>query len=142
MENASKALLMAGGILISVIILTIAVTLYSLYSGQAKEYGEIISTTEIQKFNSKFDVYLGRDDIAPQEIATVINLAKQYDNTVEIKVGMNKVQFAGENTPEKFIADNFNSTFSCPSIVYNKSNPTYDETGKITRNNIYREYKE
>ena len=54
MENATKALLIAGGVLIAIIMLSVGVALYSIYSNQAKEYDQIVSDTEIQKFNSKF----------------------------------------------------------------------------------------
>ena len=84
MENASKALLIAGEVLIAIIILTIGITLYSMYSDQAKEYNQIMTTTEIQKFNSKFDVYAGRTDITAQEVVSVVNLAKEYGDAVKI----------------------------------------------------------
>ena len=46
MENASKALLIAGGVLITVIILTILVSLYMLFSKQSKQYADIMNQTE------------------------------------------------------------------------------------------------
>lgn len=132
MENASKALLIAGGVLIAIIILTIGVTLYTMYSKQSKEYNEIFSATEISKFNSKFEVYIGRTDITAQEIVTVVNLAKQYNNTVKIKVDSTILQFNKTNTPENFIMENLNNTFSFVNGTNDNPNPTYDETGKIT----------
>lgn len=132
MENASKALLIAGGVLIAIIILTIGVTLYTLYSRQSEEYTEIISTTEIQKFNSKFDAYVGRTDITAQEIVSLVNLAKEYNDIVTIKLGSSILKF-DTITPEQFIKQNLDETFSC-------QNPVYDsETGKITRDKIYKE---
>ena len=78
MENASKALMIAGGVLIAIIMLAIGVTLYSMYSNQSKEFTQMIETTEVQKFNSKFDVYYGRTDVTAQEIISVVNLSKEY----------------------------------------------------------------
>ncbi len=121
MENASKALLIAGVALIAILILSIAIYLFTLYSNQAKEYNDIISGTELQKFNSKFDVYIGRDDITAQEIASVFNLAKEYQGSVEIQI--NKT-FSGT---EEFVKEFFNSTFSCTDSVYDNN------TGKIVK---------
>ena len=139
MENATKALLIAGGILIAIIILTIGITLYTLYSKQAKEYNQIITTTEIQKFNSKFDVYVGREDITAQEIASVVNLAKEYDELVKIYLqedfGRKFSSFPDNMSSEKFIKEYGNITFSCLNKVSSeRQNPIYnDETGRITK---------
>ena len=131
MENATKALLIAGGVLIAIIILTIGVTLYSMYSNQSKEYSQIITTTEIQKFNSKFDVYVGRTDITAQEVASVVNLAKEYRDEVQIIIKNKSNITVTYTTSEDFLKGipwegNQYSQFSCTT------NPEYDnETGKI-----------
>lgn len=127
MENATKALLIAGGVLIAIIILTIGVTLYSMYSNQSKEYSQIITTTEIQKFNSKFNVYVGRTDITAQEVASVVNLAKEYGDAVKIIIQNKSYSQEAYTTSEKFVIKFLYSQFSC-------INPVYDnETGKITQ---------
>lgn len=125
MENATKALLIAGGVLIAIIILAIGVGLYKTYSNQAKEYNQIISNTEIQKFNSKFIIYVGREDITPQEIVTVVNLAKEYNNevTINIKDGYKKIEIS---SPEDFISYYLDDKFICEA-----KNCKYNETGKI-----------
>lgn len=132
MENATKALLIAGGVLIAIIILTIGVTLYSMYSDQAKEYNQMVTTTEIQKFNSKFDVYVGRTDITAQEVVSVVNLAKEYGDEVQIIIKNKSNLTVTYTTSENFLKGiywegNQYSQFSC-------TNPEYDnETGKITQ---------
>ena len=129
MENATKALLIAGTVLIAIIMVSIAVYLYSLYSNQADQYSETISATELQKFNSKFDVYLGRENISAQEIVSVVNLAKEYNNQVQIYLEGTILQFTS-STPEDFIKTNQNNLFSC---TWSTSNPTYDSNGKIIK---------
>ena len=123
MENASRALIIAGGVLIAIIILSLGVYLFVMFSGQAKTYRDIVSVTEIQKFNSKFDAYAGRQDITAQEVASVCNLAKEYNN-VSITVQKATNQAIDVSNIESFVADNFDSLFSC-------SNPQYDNNGKI-----------
>ncbi len=127
MENASKALLIAGEVLIAIIILTIGITLYSMYSDQAKEYNQIMTTTEIQKFNSKFDVYAGRTDITAQEVVSVVNLAKEYGDAVKIIIQNKSFSSETYTSSEKFVTKFLDSQFSCTSPVYNS------ETGKITQ---------
>ena len=129
MENATKALLIAGAVLIAIIMVSIAVYLYSLYSNQADQYSDIISAVELQKFNSKFDLYLGRENITPQEIVSVVNLAKEYNNQVQIYIGTTKLEFTS-STPEEFIKINQNNLFSC---IGSSSNPIYDLNGKIIK---------
>lgn len=129
MENATKALLIAGTVLIAIIMVSIAVYLYSMYSDQANQYSETISATEIQKFNSKFDVYLGRENITAQEIVSVVNLAKEYNNQIQIYLEGTRLQFTS-STPEDFIKTNQNNLFSC---TWSTSNPTYDTNGKIIK---------
>ena len=129
MENAAKALLIAGTVLLAIIMVSIAVYLYSLYSNQADQYSETVSATELQKFNSKFDVYLGRENITAQEIVSVVNLAKEYNNQIQIYLGTTRLEFTS-STPEDFIKTNQNNLFSC---IWSTSNPTYDINGKIIK---------
>lgn len=123
MENATRALLIAGGILIAIIILSIGVYLYAMFSGQAKSYRDIVSNTEMQKFNSKFEVYIGRQDITAQEVATVYNMSKEYSN-LTITVKENNIQTINMSNLEKFVSDNLDNKFSC-------SNATYNNDGRI-----------
>lgn len=131
MENATKALLIAGGVLIGIVMVTIGLYLYTTYSNQSKEYNQLITATEIQKFNSNFEAYLGRENITAQEIASVVNLAKQYNNQVKIYLGLTELTFNSGSTyktPEEFIKNNQDKAFICK---ISNSNPRYDESGKI-----------
>lgn len=130
MENAAKALLIAGGVLIAIIMVCIGVYLYSLFSNQSNEYSEIISATEIGKFNSKFSTYIGRKNIKPQEIVSAVNLAKEYDNQIQIYVGTTMLEFTPTLTQEDFIKLNQNELFECEGSA---SNPVYNQDGKIIK---------
>lgn len=133
MENASKALLIAGGVLIAIIILSIALFLYSLYANRAKEYSQIMSTTELQKFNSKFETYVGRNDITAQEIVSVVNLAKEYNGQVKIYLGITQLVFSTEKTPEDFIKENQDKMFAFRQSTASQPNPEYDSNGRIKK---------
>lgn len=55
MENASKALIIAGAILLSILIIGLGMTIYQKASGAMK--GADLSGTEIQTYNSEFEQY-------------------------------------------------------------------------------------
>lgn len=148
MENATKALLIAGGVLIAIIIISIGLYLYSMFSNQSKEYNDIISATELEKFNSKFNVYIGRNDIKAQEIVSIVNFAKEYNGQVEIYVEIDgkseRILFSGNPeeevvlSQETFIKNNKDSYFSCKG---NSKNPLYNEEGKIIKLTFKKEKK-
>lgn len=76
MENASKALIMAGGILIGVMILSIAAYLIVEFGGASSQMYEQMSETDISQFNSQFTKYEGRTDLRAHDIVSIANLAK------------------------------------------------------------------
>lgn len=75
MENASKALLMAAGVLIGVLILSFLAYLFSTYSASADSVQKQIELGQKQDFNNKFLEYDGRTDLTIYDINTVINMA-------------------------------------------------------------------
>ena len=61
MENASKALIIAGAILVSIMIISLGVFIFNRFGGQAKESVEgRMSEQEISSFNSRITPYLGQ----------------------------------------------------------------------------------
>ena len=87
MENASKALIMAGEILIAVLILSLAAYSISLFGSFSKNMNEQISETKIRAYNVKFTSFSGRANISIQEIASIINFAIQNNNSYDAKPG-------------------------------------------------------
>mgnify|MGYP004635169463 FL=1 len=57
MENISKALLIAAGVLIGILVLTIAVYLFINFGKTSREYAEKLDKIEIQKYNGNFDKF-------------------------------------------------------------------------------------
>ena len=86
MENASKALLMAGGILISMLVITVAVVLINTYSQLGVTYQDKMVEIEIQKFNSNFTKFEGREDITIHEIVSIVNFTKKYNEQTEMDI--------------------------------------------------------
>lgn len=60
MENASKALLFAAGILIAIILISVAVYIVSMSQSATKDVGSTMSEMQLMQFNQKFTTYDGR----------------------------------------------------------------------------------
>jgi len=86
MENASKALIMAGGVLIAIMVLTIGVFLVGKLGSTADSYVTTLDATELHKYNSSFEVFIGREDITAQELVTLINLTQQSHQTTIVEI--------------------------------------------------------
>lgn len=84
MENASKALIMAAGILISVLILSLAVYLIATFGSSSAEIQKINEEKIISEFNSQFTVYDGRKDLTIYDVITVANYAKENNEKYEL----------------------------------------------------------
>lgn len=79
MENASKALIMAGGILIAVIIMTIGVYVFATFGGSSKDIQEQLNSRNLAEFNNNFTKFQGSKEITIHDIISLANFARQYN---------------------------------------------------------------
>lgn len=132
MENASRALLMAGGILIAILIISMAVYMFVTYNRVETSYGNTMESNEKIKFNTNFTKFEGRKDITAQEIVTLINFAKNYKETnqITITITVQGSNMLGKNNDAliKFITDNPNKKFECRK----NKDIGYDSNGIVT----------
>ena len=75
MENAAQALIIAGGVLIGIILLSIAAYLGLTMSEYAANTQAQINRNETNQFNQKFIEYEGLKNLSIQDVITVKNLA-------------------------------------------------------------------
>lgn len=59
MENASKALIIAGSVLIAILVISLGLLIFKSTSGTTDQTQELGETLEIQQFNSQFLKYCG-----------------------------------------------------------------------------------
>ncbi len=95
MENASKALIIAGAILLSILIIALGVFVFN----QAKSaMGNVnLSDQEVSAFNSKYESYKGVQ--TGSNVKSLVNAVKTYNNStsdnqyinVNLKLGTKKV---------------------------------------------------
>ncbi len=76
MENASKALLMAAGVLIGVLILSLAVYLFVSFGITSAELHKLNEENDIHEFNIQFTQYEGKSDVTIYDVVTVAGLAR------------------------------------------------------------------
>lgn len=88
MENASKALLIAGAMLILMLVLTVGIYLTKRMSSQTSEIYKALEQSDIDELNQKFYVYEGRN-IYIQDVVSIINLAKNINEKKKIQTKIN-----------------------------------------------------
>ena len=76
MENASKALMIAGGALILILLFTVMNYVFRNMGSSSSEIYDTMSESEITEFNQQFLNYDGRTDLTIQDVVTIVNLAK------------------------------------------------------------------
>lgn len=77
MENASKALIMAAGVLIGVLILSLAAFLFLDFGATSESVYSQMESQQLTQYNAQYTVYSGRNDITVYELISLANLAKE-----------------------------------------------------------------
>lgn len=100
MENASKALIMAAGVLIGVLILSLAAYLYVDFGSSAAQINSQREEQQIIQFNTKFISYEGQEGLTIYDVITVASYAREnnlyyQDNLNEYKIFVYLLQDAG-----------------------------------------------
>ena len=98
MENASKALLMAAGVLMGLMIMSLAVYLFASFGGTSGQIHENIEENQLSQFNSQFTSYVGKDNVTIHDVISMANLATQNNQNYE---------FARRSTGEVTGNDNY-----------------------------------
>lgn len=89
MENASKALLIAGGILLAVLVLALLALLLSNISSNQLAQEKKLKTEQVQEFNQQWEAY-NKKALFGADIITVVNKAIQNNKAVETMFEHNK----------------------------------------------------
>lgn len=92
MENASKALLIAGSVLIAILLIAFGMRIFKQTEGTTDSLGESMQATEIATFNSKFTSYAGPNKSAAQ-VKALANIVIASNATNQL----HKVTFEGSD---------------------------------------------
>ena len=83
MENASKALIMAAGVLLGIMIISLAVYLFSNFGGTSSQIHANIEENQIAQFNSQFTQYVGKENVTIHDVVSMAKLATQNNQSYE-----------------------------------------------------------
>ena len=88
MENATKALLISGGVLIAIIILTVLVKTYSKIGMFQKQQLSKEEAEQIEEFNKDYTKYAGQY-VYGTEVITIINKTLDYKEKQGVDIQVN-----------------------------------------------------
>lgn len=83
MENASKALLMAGGVLLAIMVLSLGILLFTSFGGTSSQIHDNIEENQATQFNSQFTSYMGKDNVTIHDVVSMAKLATQNNQNYE-----------------------------------------------------------
>lgn len=118
MENASKALIMAAGVLIGLLILSLAVYLIVSFGTTSRTLHKQNEEQQIAQFNSQFTAYEGKEGITIHDIVSIANLATETNKHYEFakRTSTSNPQMKKDN----YIAVKYVNSISVYSRFHNK----------------------
>ena len=126
MENASKALVIAGAILVSILLISIGVLIINSTNKMTDQVGSSSDTMAIQSFNAQFTAYEGTENTAAQ--------IKELRSKVNASNAANNVTTEGQ---PKYIKFELSSEITSMTALLNTSrytvNLNYASTGYIDK---------
>lgn len=142
MENASKALVMAGGVLIGILLLSLAVYLFIDFGTTSAEINDKNAQQQIIEFNSKFTSYENKNDLTIYDVLTVVGYAKEnnkyYEDLEQYKVyieliGTGRIEDISESRKIEMIEQDIGTSGQLPTYRCIIPNNAYGENGRIRR---------
>lgn len=126
MENASKALIIAGGVLIVILVLTLFAYINTkMGSGTSNLYSRL-EDRNITEFNQKFLNYHENNHLRIQEVVSLINMAKNanINNNIgaHVDVLVDNASYLDKSTDElnELLMVNADKTYTCKVTVTGK----------------------
>lgn len=143
MENATKALIMAAGVLMGIVILSLAVYEFTSFGISSKEIHKANEETRLNEFNSQFTKYEGKDDVTIYDVITVANLAKENNSYYEFSprsldqntgkdlyisviLDNNSIENKDQSTYKLKIDSEYNSKYTCIANISNDTGRVYE----------------
>ena len=145
MENASKALIMAGSILIGVLLVALMVYFFTSASGVRRSYSQHINNTRMTEFNTKFTKYAigagqyinsgGTDYATIHDIITLANYAEEFNegldddsyDFISIEINGSRVNNSGIDKNQTIKDNETNKYVLNGEVVYNQSSGRVQE---------------
>ena len=127
MENATKALTMAAGILIALVIISVIVILFTRIAQIKKSELNTEEARQIEEFNSEYTKYRGKL-VYGTEVITTINRANEDGITVKV----DDEQIIDTTDIKNYLGN----VYKCENIRYNEKGKVSEITFKKLTNRI------
>lgn len=123
MENASKALIMAGGVLLALLIITLCVYLYSSMTSLADTQDKKQAEKQLFAFNSEYEAY-NKNRMYGTDVITVVNKAINHNRNMDAKEVEDTYYINVVITTKT----DFKTTFTIIDHTKPSSDPNYERT--------------
>lgn len=135
MENASKALIIAGAILLAILIISLGIMIYNRAAGVVNNSS--VDEVEVSSFNQKFQQYEGTNirgaqvNALIQQIASS-NVTNQSDSSRQVALKVTANNWQGSNKPNGDVILNTSDAGKAQSgRTYDVTTETDSKTGFI-----------
>ena len=140
MENASKALLIAGGMLLLIALLTFAIYTFNKMGKSTSEFYAEMSDTEINEYNQQFFQYdydMFNKKITIQDVVSIINLV--IDNNEKGIFPKITIEFNDQGLKSIVInnENELNKNFSMKNIMETRLDKKYICRVKYAEKSVY-----
>ena len=129
MENASKALIIAGAILLAILIISLGIMIYQQASGVVNNNS--MTEVDVSTFNSKFEQYLG-SNVRGAQVNALINTINT--NNMSQDDDSKRVRLEGQTTAQTNNAKNYRTGSTYTVEVIENTNGGLISTIRITEN--------
>lgn len=139
MENATKALLIAAGVLIGVMILSLGIALFAELEAYVESSHDRMEANEKNAFNTQFTKYLNNEELKIQDVITAANLAFEnntyYDATytdedgstmyVTVNLDNESIERDIQDKSARLLNDNIKNKYTCDIKISEKTGRVY-----------------
>ena len=135
MDNASKAIVMAGGVLIAIALISVAVYAFNSARNFASSADDILSASQIQSFNRFYQEYrTGAGTVSTINCIDAVNiLNRAVEDDVEREVSSNLITANNSNGSTVYSADS--KDYTTKTVSYSLSYDPVGKVGKVTISN-------
>lgn len=137
MENASKALILAGGVLISLLILGALLLMFNNLTTYQASKSQSVAEADVSRFNNQFETY-NRNGIRGSDMVSLVNRIISY-NIENEQDGYEKMQISvkiADNRNEIKEKFSYDTTSDFPKLIrtsYNQDNIASTLTNVVTQ---------
>lgn len=127
MENASKALIMAGGILIAILVIGALMLMFNQIGNYEKAQTSNVKNSQLAQFNMDFERYTDDNGITGADIISIINKVTDYNrkdgitNSVNYDIKMSVTVSGLDQFKYKYGVANSDSLFRNSTLTINKN---------------------